>query len=221
MIRAVTFDVGGTLIEPWPSVGHVYAAVAARHGWSGLSAAALNREFKKAWTNLRAFKHTKAEWLQLVKFTFQPLIEEPVTPAFFSELYEQFSVPGSWRIYEDVVPTLKALSQSGLKLGIISNWDRRLGPLLRRLQLRDFFDEVVISCHTGQTKPSKAIFQKAASRLEIPPASVLHVGDSFTADVEGARNAGFHSVWLKRSNGKLGRKQITSLRQLKSFLHHR
>jgi hypothetical protein len=31
-IRAVTFDVGGTLIEPWPSVGRVYAEVAARHG---------------------------------------------------------------------------------------------------------------------------------------------------------------------------------------------
>ena len=30
-IQAVTFDVGGTLIRPWPSVGHVYAEVAARH----------------------------------------------------------------------------------------------------------------------------------------------------------------------------------------------
>ena len=44
MIRAVTFDVGGTLIEPWPSVGHVYAEVAAQHGWAGLSIEALNRD---------------------------------------------------------------------------------------------------------------------------------------------------------------------------------
>ena len=31
-VKAVTFDVGGTLIEPWPSVGHAYAEVAQRHG---------------------------------------------------------------------------------------------------------------------------------------------------------------------------------------------
>ena len=31
IIKAITFDVGGTLIEPWPSVGHAYAGVAARY----------------------------------------------------------------------------------------------------------------------------------------------------------------------------------------------
>jgi hypothetical protein len=34
-IRAVSFDVGGTLIEPWPSVGRAYAEVAARHARPG------------------------------------------------------------------------------------------------------------------------------------------------------------------------------------------
>ncbi len=42
-IRAVTFDVGGTLIEPWPSVGHVYAEVAARHGVAAIDVATLNQ----------------------------------------------------------------------------------------------------------------------------------------------------------------------------------
>jgi len=40
-IRAISFDVGGTLIRPWPSVGHVYAEVAAQQGvLSGLTGAA-------------------------------------------------------------------------------------------------------------------------------------------------------------------------------------
>src|SRR5580700_10426449 len=43
-IRAVTFDVGGTLIEPWPSVGRVYAEVAARHGLE-VAAEDLDRQF--------------------------------------------------------------------------------------------------------------------------------------------------------------------------------
>ena len=30
-VEAITLDVGGTLIEPWPSVGHIYAEVAARN----------------------------------------------------------------------------------------------------------------------------------------------------------------------------------------------
>jgi len=33
-IRAITFDVGGTLIAPWPSVGHIYSDIAARFGVS-------------------------------------------------------------------------------------------------------------------------------------------------------------------------------------------
>ncbi len=36
-IRTVTFDVGGTLIRPWPSVGHVYAETAAGHGVKRIS----------------------------------------------------------------------------------------------------------------------------------------------------------------------------------------
>src|SRR3974390_3067287 len=116
MIRAVTFDVGGTLIEPWPSVGHVYADVAKRHGWPELSDEALNRGFGKAWASLSVFRYTKAEWLGLVKATFKEVIAEPVGLALFSELYEQFSAPESWHVYEDVVPTLQVLSRRGLKL---------------------------------------------------------------------------------------------------------
>src|SRR6266542_882226 len=53
--QAVTFDVGGTLIEPWPSVGHVYADVAASHGLKDISADALNRQFAEAWRALKEF----------------------------------------------------------------------------------------------------------------------------------------------------------------------
>ena len=218
MIRAVTFDVGLTLIEPWPSVGHVYAEVAARHGWPGLSVEALNRGFGRAWTSLSVFRYTKAEWLGLVNDTFKEVIAEPVGPALFSELYEQFSAPESWRVYEDVVPTLRILAERGLKLGIVSNWDQRLGPLLGRLRLREFFDAIVISCYAGETKPSEVIYEKAARRLAVPPESILHVGDSLEADVEGARKAGLQSVWLRRGKAKVGREEIKSLRQLEGLL---
>src|ERR1035438_1017740 len=65
-IQAVTFDVGGTLIGVWPSVGHVYAEVAARHGINGLSAVSLNRRFAAAWRAATDFSHSRADWAALV-----------------------------------------------------------------------------------------------------------------------------------------------------------
>jgi phosphoglycolate phosphatase-like HAD superfamily hydrolase len=48
-IKAITFDVGGTLIEPFPSVGHIYAEIAAQHGHGKFSPEELNRRFVRAW----------------------------------------------------------------------------------------------------------------------------------------------------------------------------
>ena len=47
-VEAITLDVGGTLIEPWPSVGHIYAKVAARHGVQA-EPEELTRRFVQAW----------------------------------------------------------------------------------------------------------------------------------------------------------------------------
>src|ERR1035441_10480064 len=97
-IQAVTFDVGGTLIEVWPSVGHVYAEVAARHGVVGLSAASLNRRFTAAWRAATDFSHSRADWAALVDATFRGLTDRPPSQTFFGELYTRFASPYPWRI---------------------------------------------------------------------------------------------------------------------------
>lgn len=52
----------------------------------------------------------------------------------------------------------------------------------------------------GASKPSSLVFDLLKSRLGVADpkdfASVLHVGDSFQADVVGAARAGFRSCWL-------------------------
>src|SRR5437016_5296071 len=48
-IQAVTLDVGGTLIRPWPSVGHIYSEVAAHHGHPIIPPETLNLRFAAAW----------------------------------------------------------------------------------------------------------------------------------------------------------------------------
>jgi putative hydrolase of the HAD superfamily len=49
---------------------------------------------------------------------------------------------------------------------------------------------VITSCEVGRAKPDPGIFLEAARRLDVAPSEVLHVGDRWELDVEGARRAG-------------------------------
>ena len=166
-IRAVTFDVGGTLIAPYPSVGAVYAEVAAQQGMSGLSPERLNQQFAKAWREKRNFDHSKVAWRKIVTETFAGSLEP--TEIFFQKLYQRFAEPACWHTFEDVKGTLRHLRKLGFNLAAISNWDERLRPLLRSLGLAQFFDGIVISCECGCVKPSPKIFQRAAGLLQYLP----------------------------------------------------
>lgn len=198
-IKAVTFDVGGTLIEPWPSVGHVYAEVAARHGVHSFSPEQLNARFKAAWRARQNFGHSRDEWSQLVEDVFRSADPCPPGKDFFPELYEAFARPEAWHIFDDVIPALDALTTRGFKLAVISNWDERLRGLLKSLKLNHYFEVLVISCEIGVPKPSPAIFQHATLKLGLPAHEILHVGDSWEMDVEGARAAGFQALQIHRT----------------------
>jgi putative hydrolase of the HAD superfamily len=213
-IEAVTFDVGGTLIECWPSVGHVYAEVAARFGHPNLSPNLLNRQFKTAWRQLRDFRHTREQWSALVDATFRGLIKGLPSETFFPELYEKFSEPDAWLVFDDVVPTLEVLRDRGIKLGIVSNWDDRLRPLLRKLQLDSFFQAIIVSCEVGVPKPASLMFQSACAALDCRPGNTLHVGESREMDFEGARAAGLQGLWLSRGAQRGDAHSILSLSEL-------
>ncbi len=197
-IAAVTFDVGGTLIAPHPSVGAIYARVAARHGIRDLSEDVLNQRFGAVWTRSRPFQHGREEWSRLVDRVFEGLVPQPPSRTFFPELYVEFSRVEAWHVFDDVVPTLESLAALGLDLGIISNWDDRLRPLLRDLRLDRYFSSILVSCETGFAKPSPVIYQEALRRLGRPASSVLHVGDELQDDFAGATTAGFSALHLRR-----------------------
>src|SRR5262249_34931253 len=146
------------------------------------------------------FDYTRAGWENLVGRVFDQLVPKPALTAFFPELYERFAEPDAWRVFDDVRPTLKTLAAMGCRLGIISNWDERLRVLLERLDLNRYFDAAVISCEIGFPKPSPIIFEQAAARLRLSSTAILHVGDDFERDVQGARAAGFQACWLRRDD---------------------
>lgn len=212
-IRAITFDVGGTLIEPWPSVGHVYAEVAARFGVIGISSGWLTQSFIRAWQRRTTFDYARESWFAIVRETFGEYAVQ-LPQEFFPAVYDQFAEAKAWRIYGDVVPALRALAAAGVKLGVISNWDERLRPLLAELGLAQYFPVIVVSCEMGATKPDRRLFERAARQLGVEPGELLHVGDSHVIDVLGAGNAGAHGRQVVRGKPLTGSWQMGSLVEL-------
>ena len=208
-VEAVVFDVGGTLIDPYPSVGDIYANVASSLGHANLDVARLNTQFAKAWSSKGDFQYSESHWEQLVIQTFDGWVSESDCRAMFPKIYQRFEDPEVWKIHADVLPTLDDLAGRGFRLGIVSNWDTRLRPLLESLRLEGFFELISVSCDIGFTKPSPVIFEHTISKLGLPPDRILHVGDHHIEDVQGAQAAGLNAFQVDRSSsggdGKLRR----------------
>ena len=213
-IKAVTFDVGGTLIEPWPSVGHVYAKVAAEHGFKNVSPDMLNARFRAAWKARPGFAHSRAAWAELVDEVFAGLVPDRPSRTFFPGLYDRFAEPDAWRIFADVIPALETLASRGIRLAVISNWDERLPGLLRTLKLDHYFETLAVSYEVGFAKPSHVIFEHAALKLGLSINTILHIGDSPEMDVCGAKAAGAAAFELRRGAASLDGNALSSLADL-------
>lgn len=200
-IEAVTFDAGGTLIEPWPSVGEVYASVAREFGIE-CSAARLNAQFVNAWTTRTGFKYSREEWHDVVRHSFLGISD--VSQQLFDAIYDRFSQSDAWLIYDDVIPALQTLEAMDAKLAVISNWDDRLVPLLEKLGLSTYFELIIVSAMHGAHKPEASIFQCAARQLNVPIERMLHIGDSQNEDVNGALTAGASALRIRRSGFEQG-----------------
>jgi putative hydrolase of the HAD superfamily len=135
----------------------------------------------------------------------------------FEAIFERFSQPDAWLIYEDVIPTVQTLEQMGLKLAVVSNWDERLVGLLDRLGLAPYFDEIVVSAAVGAHKPDRRIFEQAIRLLDVSPGETLHIGDSAREDLAGARASGLNAVRVRRS-GAEEKDDIGSLRAIAGLL---
>ena len=185
-------------MQPWPSVGHVYSAVAAELGYGSVSPEELNEAFARAWKLKQQFDYSLSAWFGLVKEVFGKHLSSPLSQKLFDSLYERFSAGAAWRVYDDVRPTLQALRQRGYRLAVISNWDHRLKPLLADLQLTEYFEAIVLSVDVGATKPAAKIFEHTLSLLKLPPPAVLYIGDSMEEDVIGPRECGMAALLLDR-----------------------
>jgi putative hydrolase of the HAD superfamily len=83
------------------------------------------------------------------------------------------------------------------QLGIVSNgFPDTQYRKLRTLGMKELFDCILLSEEIGIRKPDPGIFWKAAELLARKPEECLYVGDSYEADVLGAKKAGMQMCWL-------------------------
>ena len=110
-------------------------------------------------------------------------------------------------LYEDTIPTLEHLRGEGFKLAIVSNWDTPLDPLTERLGIAHYFDIIVASHDTRvrSAKPDSHIFNYTLAAVGVSAAETVHVGDTYEADVIGARRAGIHPIFIDRDSSQVGR----------------
>jgi FMN phosphatase YigB (HAD superfamily) len=97
-----------------------------------------------------------------------------------------------------VPEALDVLRDSGFRMGVISNFVWGGPELIHSLELARHFDSLTISARVGFQKPHLGIFEHALSSLRVAPDRALHVGDSYRADIFGARRAGMSAVMIER-----------------------
>jgi putative hydrolase of the HAD superfamily len=102
-----------------------------------------------------------------------------------------------WR--RPIVPMIalcRDLVSAGVPVGVISNSEGHLTTLLDQMGLLDLFRVVADSGRVGFEKPDRRIFDWFAERLGVPLGRIVHVGDSPSADVDGAIAAGMEAIWF-------------------------
>ncbi len=79
-------------------------------------------------------------------------------------------------------------------IAVISNADGRIDAVLRRCGIVDCFASITDSGIVGHEKPHPAIFEAALREMKASPAESLYVGDVYSVDYVGARQAGMQAV---------------------------
>jgi putative hydrolase of the HAD superfamily len=211
-IRTVFFDAGFTLLYPSPSILGVCQQVCQQLGLhvdiNRLQEGLPNAEhfrFRQSQPSLQTWANEQSIadfWFNYYMSLLQPLIaedDEQRLNQLVRAIIVEFGKHTTWQVYPDVKPTLEAFRAKGYNLGVISDWNIALGPLLRQYDLTPYFDCLVISAVARHAKPSPTLYNMALERANAIPDYTIHIGDSYIHDVLGARGVGITPILLDRT----------------------
>jgi HAD superfamily hydrolase (TIGR01549 family) len=105
-------------------------------------------------------------------------------------------------------------------LAVISNADGKIDAVLERSGIADCFASITDSGIVGEEKPHPAIFAAALRDMKAEPAESLYVGDVYSVDYVGARNAGMQAVLFDVAGAYREREfpRVQALAELEAWL---
>lgn len=206
-IKAIFFDLDGTLRHSVPSGGEVFTDYVKTMGLQ------VNEEAR-----LRALRWEHFYWASSVDLRDDLLAHSGETEKFWIEYSRRrliaLGAPEEWAVQfapkvsvhmgevykpesvvpEDVRRTLPQLKESRYILGVISNRDKPFHDVLQDHGISEFFDFSLAAGEVNIFKPDPGIFEHGLQRVKLSANEVMYVGDNYYADVVGARNAGLQPV---------------------------
>ena len=224
-IKAVVFDIDGTLCSFDTPLGHAYAEVLAVHGIP-VQPSLIDRSLKRVWEGFQSRylntpeqHRTSEERERLVWFEFATKVLEDAGIScvgrdhIVEDIYRSFSRPQGRIVEPGARECLAALRESGISAVAATNNDSRTKDVLDALGLLSHLDAVFVAAELSWKKPSRRYFQEIGDRLGIPAASILHVGNHVDLDVIPAHESGWSAI-LYDPKGRGRDPRIASLMEL-------
>ncbi|MEO5863651.1 MAG: HAD-IA family hydrolase [Nitrospiraceae bacterium] len=212
-IQVIFFDAAETLFHINGSVADIYLTHAVQYGFRQTpdSEASIAQAFQRAFRDASppVFAATDPSdlkrcerlwWFDIVHNVFYRVGMFERFDEFFEQVFQVFEDPRSWVLFPETHAVLTKLRQEGFELGIVSNFDSRLFPVMRGLGIDRLFDTVTIASLVRAAKPASKIFEIAIEKHAVDPEEAVHVGDSMRDDVEGATKAGLTGILLDRES---------------------
>jgi putative hydrolase of the HAD superfamily len=216
-IRAVAFDVNGTLVriltqdgmdQIFRSVAHflTYQGIDLhRHQIRDLYFGAM-KEQQQASSEEHPEFDAVAIWRSLIQehateFTRGlPPGKLEQMPQFLAEMYRGIS-RCRLRLYPHVREVLDVLRER-YPLAIVTDAQSAYARgELHKVGLLDYFDPIVVSGDHGYRKPDRRLFQLALDGMGVAAEHALYVGNDLHRDISGAREAGMHTVMFDSDHG--------------------
>src|SRR5438445_5060204 len=201
MIRAVLFDLGGTLdgdgLHWLDRFARLYADAGVLLPDQRVRKAFDEAERRAATDDEMAVAHLDGMIERHVGWQLEHLADEGRLPP---ELAERLVAAFVASIRSAAVSNVRLLAEllgRGLRLGVVSNGCGNVDVLCGDLGYAPYLAAIVDSRRVGLFKPDPAIFIHAAAKLGVPASAVMMVGDSFDRDIRPAKGLGMTTAWLE------------------------
>lgn len=124
-------------------------------------------------------------------------------------------------LYPETPEVLRALKEDGYIVGLVSNRDGDLAPLVAQYGIAEYFSFTLSGGQAGSFKPDAGIFRQALRMAgNVPANRALYIGDNYYADVLGATAVGMEALLIDPRDVFLGLydKRISRLVEVLDFV---